>query len=168
MRDGFIRVAAVTPKIRVADPEYNAQQIIDLIHQGYSRGVKLMVFPELCLTAYTCSDLFFQSSLLEGARKELGRIISATKDKDILVFLGMPWEREGKLYNVAAVIQGGRLLGLVPKKSLPNYSEFYEARHFCPGNETPVFVPWEDRPVPMGMNLLFRCANMKGVTVGAE
>ena len=168
MRDGFIRVAAVTPKIRVADPEYNAQQIIDLIHQGYSRGVKLMVFPELCLTAYTCSDLFFQSSLLEGARKELGRIISATKDKDILVFLGMPWEREGKLYNVAAVIQGGRLLGLVPKKSLPNYSEFYEARHFCPGNETPVFVPWEDRPVPMGMNLLFRCTNMKGFTVGAE
>ncbi len=112
MKDGFIRVAAVTPKIKVADPEYNAQQIIELINQGYSRGVKLMVFPELCLTAYTCSDLFFQSSLLLKAREELARIISATKDKDILVFVGMPWEREGKLFNVAAVIQGGKLLGI--------------------------------------------------------
>ena len=139
MKDGFIRVAAATPKIKVADPEYNAQQIIELINQGYGRGVKLMVFPELCLTAYTCGDLFYQSSLLLKAREELARIISATKDRDILVFVGLPWEREDKLFNVAAVIQGGKLLGIVPKKHLPNYAEFYEARHFCPGNERP---PW--------------------------
>lgn len=168
MKDGFIRVAAATPKIKVADPEYNAQQIMDLIGQGYSRGVKLMVFPELCLTAYTCSDLFFQVSLLQKAREELFRIVRSTRETDILVFLGLPWEREGKLYNVAAAIQGGKLLGLVPKKSLPNYSEFYEARYFCPGNERPVFVSWEDGPVPMGMNLLFRCKNAKGLTIGAE
>ena len=168
MKDGFIRVAAATPKIKVADPEYNAQQIIELINQGYGRGVKLMVFPELCLTAYTCSDLFFQSSLLVKAREELARIISATKDRDILVFVGLPWEREDKLFNVAAVIQGGKLLGIVPKKHLPNYAEFYEARHFCPGNERPVFVAWEDGQVPMGTNLLFRCSNMKGLAVGVE
>ena len=168
MKDGFIRVAAATPKIKVADPEYNAQQIIELINQGYGRGVKLMVFPELCLTAYTCGDLFYQSSLLLKAREELARIISATKDRDILVFVGLPWEREGKLFNVAAVIQGGKLLGIVPKKHLPNYAEFYEARHFCPGNERPVFVAWEDGQVPMGTNLLFRCSSMKGLTVGVE
>ena len=168
MKDGFIRVAAATPKIKVADPEYNAQQIIELINQGYGRGVKLMVFPELCLTAYTCGDLFYQSSLLLKAREELARIISATKDRDILVFVGLPWEREDKLFNVAAVIQGGKLLGIVPKKHLPNYAEFYEARHFCPGNERPVFVAWEDGQVPMGTNLLFRCSNMKGLAVGVE
>lgn len=168
MKDGFIRVAAVTPKIKVADPEYNAQQMIELMNQGYARGVKLMVFPELCLTAYTCSDLFFQSALLEGAKKGLACIVEATMGKDILVFFGMPWEREGKLYNVAAAVQGGRLLGLVPKKNLPNYSEFYEARHFCPGNEEPVLVSWGGWEVPMGMNLLFRCSNRKGFVVGAE
>lgn len=168
MKDGFIRAAAVTPKIKVADPEYNVQQMIELMNQGYARGVKLMVFPELCLTAYTCSDLFFQSALLEGARKGLERMLEAARGKDILVFFGMPWEKDGKLYNVAAAIQGGRLLGLVPKKNLPNYSEFYEARHFCPGSEEPVLVPFGEGMVPMGMNLLFRCSNMKGFIVGAE
>lgn len=168
MKDGFIRAAAATPKVKVADPEYNAQQMIDLMNQGYARGVKLMVFPELCMTAYTCSDLFFQSSLLAAAGRGLARMAEATKGKDILVFLGMPWERDGKLYNVAAALQGGRLLGLVPKKNLPNYSEFYEARYFCPGNEEPVLVPWEGEMVPMGMNLLFRCSNVEGLVVGAE
>lgn len=88
MKDGFLRVAAATPKVRVADPQYNAQQIMDLIGQGYSRGVKLMVFPELCLTAYTCADLFGQKALLKRAKEELGRIVRFTDGKDILVFLG--------------------------------------------------------------------------------
>lgn len=168
MKDGFIRAAAVTPKVKVADPEYNAQQIIELINQGASRGVKLMVFPELCLTAYTCSDLFFQTSLLAKAREQLSRIIKASRDKDILAFIGMPWERDGKLYNAAAAIHRGKLLGIIPKKNLPNYSEFYEARHFCPGNERPVFVSWEGGQVPMGMNLLFRCSNLRNLTIAAE
>lgn len=130
MKDGFLRAAAATPKIHVADPKYNSEQIINLIEEGNRHGVKLMAFPELCLTAYTCSDLFLQSSLLREAKAGLKDILKATEGKDMLVFVGLPWEREGKLYNVAAVIKNGRLLGLVPKKNLPNYSEFYEARHF--------------------------------------
>ena len=168
MKDGFIRVAAVTPKLRVADPQYNGEQIIDLINQGYSRGVKLMVFPELSLTAYTCSDLFLQSALLQKAREVLKQVEEATKGKDMLVFLGLPWERDGKLYNGAAALKDGRLLGLIPKKNLPNYSEFYEARHFCPGNERPVMVQWEGSQIPMGTNLLFKCTNIPGLTVAAE
>ena len=152
----------------MADPKYNSEQIINLIEEGNRHGVKLMAFPELCLTAYTCSDLFLQSSLLREAKAGLKDILKATEGKDMLVFVGLPWEREGKLYNVAAVIKNGRLLGLVPKKNLPNYSEFYEARHFCPGNERPVMVEWEGEKVPMGMNLLFCCTNMPGLTVAVE
>lgn len=95
MKDGFLRVAAATPKVRVADPQYNAQQIMDLIGQGYSRGVKLMVFPELCLTAYTCADLFGQKALLRRAKEELGRIVRFTDGKDILVFWGFPGSGTG-------------------------------------------------------------------------
>lgn len=157
MKDGFLRVAAATPKVKVADPQYNAQQIMDLIGQGHGRGVKLMVFPELCLTAYTCADLFGQKILLEKAKEELGNIVRFTAGKDILAFVGLPWEREGKLYNAAAAIHRGKLLGIVPKKNLPNYSEFYEARNFCPGNEKAVMVDWNGEKVPMGMNLLFKC-----------
>ena len=115
MRDGFIRVAAVTPKIRVADPEYNAQQIIDLIHQGYSRGVKLMVFPELCLTAYTCSDLFLQQPLLKGAEDGLAAILEASRGLNLVALVGLPVAHDGKLYNCAAVLCRGQLLGLVPQ-----------------------------------------------------
>lgn len=168
MKHGFLRTAAVTPKIKVADPEYNAAQIIELINQGYGRGVKIMAFPELCLTGYTCGDLFLQSPLLNKAREMLKRIIQSTSGKDILVFLGLPWEHEGKLYNGAAVMHKGRLLGIVPKQNLPNYSEFYEARHFCPGNGKPVMTNWEGGQVPMGANLLFRCTDMPGLTVAAE
>lgn len=168
MKDGFLRAAAATPKVRVADPEYNGQQMMDLIGQGYDRGVKLMVFPELCLTAYTCADLFGQRALIEKTKKELEKILDFTKGKDVLVFFGLPWEWEGKLYNAAAAVHGGKLLGIIPKKNLPNYGEFYEARNFCPGNEEPVMMQWKGEKVPMGTNLLFRCANMEGLTIAAE
>lgn len=168
MKHGFLRIAAATPKIRVADPGYNGTQIIELINQGYSRGVKIMAFPELCLTGYTCGDLFLQSSLLNKAREELKIVIQSTRGKDTLVFLGLPWEYEGKLYNVAAVLQNGCLLGLIPKQNLPNYSEYYEVRHFCPGNGKPVMVDWEGTQVPMGANLLFKCADMPGLVVAGE
>lgn len=168
MNDGYIRTAAVTPKIRVADPKYNSSQIMELIGQGSARGVQLMVFPELCLTAYTCGDLFLQTSLLEQAKEALKAIVDFTKDKSMIVVLGLPWSHEGKLYNTAAVICGGELLGLVPKKNLPNYSEFYELRHFCPGNERPVMTDWQDKKVPLGMNLLFHCLDLPELTLAAE
>ena len=168
MRDGFIRVAAATPKIRVADVEFNTDQVIRLMEEGHKRGAKLMVFPELCLTAYTCGDLFLQQTLLEEAVAALRKVEVATAGKDMMVFVGLPWKQGGKLYNVAAALKDGKLLGLVPKKNLPNYSEFYEARHFCPGNERVIEVKWGKRSVPMGTNLLFSCENVPGLVVAAE
>jgi|GEM_PF-107446 len=163
MKDGFLRTAAATPKIRVADPQYNAKQIIELMEQGESRGVKVMVFPELCLTGYTCSDLFLQASLLESVKRELKHIVEASKKLHMIAFVGLPWEHEGKLYNAAAAISGGRILGLVPKKNLPNYSEFYELRHFCPGQETVRWIKIDGERVPFGMNLLFSCEDIPGL-----
>lgn len=168
MRDGFIRVAAATPSIKVADPSWNREQIWRMIEEGKEKGAKLMVFPELCLTAYTCGDLFLQDSLLRSAKQELETLIDGTKGMDMLIFIGLPWQKDGKLYNVAAVIQNGELLGLVPKRNLPNYSEFYELRHFTPGPAEPEAVEWRGRFVPFGSNILFRCANIPELVAAAE
>ena len=168
MKDGFFRVAAATPKIKVADPAYNREEICRLIDDGEQQGAGLMVFPELCLTAYTCSDLFLQYPLLRRAKEELRRIEEFTAGKHMLVFVGLPWEYGGKMYNVAAALCGGRLLGLVPKTNIPNYSEFYEQRHFTAGMEVPVMTDWYGRQVPMGSNLLFQCREIPELTVAAE
>ena len=168
MNQGFIRVAASTPKIRVADPEYNKEQILNLMKEGAARQTKIMVFPELCLTGYTCGDLFLQNTLLGKAKEALGWLVKASEGIDMLAFVGLPWECGGKLYNVAAAICQGELLGLVPKTYIPNYSEFYEARHYSAGNEKPVMVRFEDTEVPMGTNLLFECTNVPGLVVAAE
>ena len=165
MKDGFLRTAAATPKIRVADPRYNAKQIIELMEQGESRGVRVMAFPELCLTGYTCSDLFLQTALLAAAKEELKKIAQASKKLHMIAFIGLPWEHEGKLYNVAAAVSGGRILGLVPKKNLPNYSEFYEMRHFCPGNERALWIRMEGEKIPFGMNLLFCCEDVPDLVI---
>lgn len=168
MKHGFIRVAAATPEVKVADPEFNRLQICRQIQEGIEKKAKLMVFPELCLTAYTCGDLFGQDALLREAKRQLKEILKATEGRDALIFLGMPWERGGKLYNTAVAIQNGKLLGIVPKTNLPNYSEFYERRYFEPGNEIPVNVSWEGEEVPMGSNLLFACKDMPELVVAAE
>ena len=133
MKDGFIKVAAATPDVRVADCEYNATEIIRMIHEMEEQGAKVMVFPELCITAYTCGDLFWQENLLEEAKVQLVRIAEETKEVDALIFVGLPLEYNGKLYNVAAGLNHGEILGLVPKTYLPNYNEFYEARYFTSG-----------------------------------
>lgn len=166
----YIRVAAATPTVKVADPQYNAGQIIQAVAAAHAGGAKLIVFPELVLTAYTCQDLFFQQPLLDAARSALKEIIAATGREytDMLMILGLPWTRGNKLYNAAAVIKDGELLGIIPKRNIPNYSEFYEARYFTPGNEIPVFVQWEGAQVPMGTNLLFTCANLDGLVIAAE
>ena len=132
MKDGFLRVAAATPEVKVADPVFNREAVCRLMKEGEKAGAKVMVFPELCLTAYTCGDLFLQDSLLLAVKREFETLVDFTKDMDMVFFVGLPWEKGGKLYNAAAVIKGGRLLGVVPKKYLPNYSEFYELRHFKP------------------------------------
>ena len=168
MNHGFVRVCAATPKIQVADPEFNGNEILKLMEEGRDHHAFLMVFPELCLTGYTCNDLFWHAPLLEKAKETLKKLVDASADFPMLLFVGLPWEYQGKLYNVTAAVCQGHLLGLVPKTHLPNYSEFYEMRHFTPGNQRPVMVPWKDGQVPMGTNLLFQCDSVPGLTIGAE
>ncbi|MEY8337445.1 NAD(+) synthase [Lachnospiraceae bacterium 62-35] len=168
MNDGFLKVAAVTPKVKVADTIWNRERICEMIYEGQQNHVKLMVFPELSLTAYTCGDLFGQKALIREARKELLVLEEQTKGSDMLVFAGIPWEEEGKLYNTAAVIQNGELLGIIPKRNLPNYGEFYEARNFEPGEDSVRMIEWNGRKVPFGGNILFACQNIPELVIGVE
>ncbi|MFW6678246.1 NAD(+) synthase [Lacrimispora sp. AGF001] len=168
MKHGYIRVAAATPDVKVADPQFNRENIVRLIREGIESNTKIMVFPELCLTAYTCADLFGQDALLTKAKEELKVIVKETQGSDLLAFIGLPWERDGKLYNTAAAVQNGRILGLIPKTNLPNYSEFYELRYFEPGNKKPVMVSWEGYEIPMGTDLLFACKDIPGLVIGTE
>ena len=153
MKDGFLKIACVTPPLRVADCTYNADQIIAKAKEAAQAGAKLAAFPELCLTGYTCGDLFLQEALLRGAEEELVRILNETADLSILVIVGLPYASNGALYNCAAVCCQGKMLGMVPKQNLPNYSEFYEARHFTPGPDAG--TPTEMRTL---RNMRFRLA----------
>ena len=135
MRHGFIKAAAVTPDIRVADVAYNTEQICRKIDETLEHGAKIVVFPELCVTGYTCGDLFTQDLLLTEAREALHAIAAHTKGKDGLIFIGVPLAVRGGLYNVAAALNDGKILGLTTKSFLPNYGEFYEMRQFRQGPE---------------------------------
>ncbi len=132
MKDGFICVAAGTPQIRVADCRYNAEQIFIMMREADKQGVKILALPELCLTGYTCGDLFLQDTLLDGAAEGLRTILEATRHLEVLTVLGMPVRNrwDNKLYNCAVVIQKGEILRLIPKTYIPNYGEFYEQRWF--------------------------------------
>ena len=168
MKHGFIKVAAMTPEIRVADCPYNTEAICGLMDEARNEHAKIMVFPELCITGYTCQDLFWQELLLAQAKEGLKRIREKSRETDALVFVGLPWEKEGKLYNVAAVLNRGELLGLVPKTCLPNYAEFYEARHFTPGNAEAEDIYWEGEWIPFGTKQLFSCPELEGLMVAVE
>ncbi len=166
--EGFIRVSAATPKIRVADVKENGKEIRSLIKKAWEEGTELLVFPELCITGYTCEDLFFQATLLEAAKKELLSLLEDTKEIKMVVLLGLPIEWEGAIYNVAAVLYQGELLGLVPKMHIPNYAEFYEGRHFTRGFDKVVWIPFGRKKVPFGSKLLFQCSTMPDFTLGVE
>ena len=168
MRQGFIKVGVSTPEVCVADCRANAEAVRQRIQEMRQLGVKVMVFPELCLTGYTCSDLFLQDRLLNEAAQQLENLREQTADTDALIFVGLPLEVKGKLYNAAAVLNRGRLLGFVPKKHIPNYNEFYERRHFTPGEESVIWIDWNGRKVPFGMNLLFACRQVPHLVVAAE
>ncbi len=168
MKHGFVKVAAATPKIQVANCIYNADRIIELIEEAEKNQVKVLVLPELCLTGYTCGELFLQDILLNSALEQLKRITEYTLGKEVFVTLGVPIVTEGKLYNTAAAIQNGVLLGFVPKKNLPNYSEFYEARYFNSGHEKIEYINFFGRKIPLGINLLFRCTSLPALTIGIE
>lgn len=169
MKDGYIKVSAATPTIRVADVEYNTAQIIELIKQAQKDRVKLLVLPELCITGYTCGDLFLQEPLLRRAAEGLLAIAEATEKDDCIVVAGLPVMQGYKLFNCAAVLQNGQILGIVPKTYLPNYSEFYEARHFTSGtNAIASFIEIGGREAPFGTNLLFRCREIPEFVLGCE
>lgn len=168
VKDGFIRVAAATPVIRVADCGYNTDRIIDFIDEAQKQGIKLIVFPELCITGYTCGDLFLQDTLLRGAQESVSAIAKYTKDLEPVVVVGFPYQVKGKLYNTAAVIQGGKVLGLIPKISIPNYTEFYEARHFTSGIVEPILIPFMGEEIYFGSRLLFQSNEMTEFILGVE
>lgn len=165
MKDGFIKVSAGTPQVKVANCEYNAGEIIRMIREMEAHGSKVMVFPELCITAYTCGDLFWQETLLEEAKEQLFRIAAETAGVDALIFVGLPLEYNGKLYNVAAGISRGEVLGFVPKIHIPNYNEFYEGRYFTSGEDVDGTVLSE---IPIGSKLIFTCPEFPKLQIAAE
>lgn len=166
---GFIRAAAAVPFGKVADVPYNVTQVISQITEAHSKGTHIIVFPELVLPSYTCGDLFLNSSLLESSIEGLLEICDKTKDMGILTLIGLPVRCKNKLFNCAALLNRGKILGIIPKQLIPNYREFYEARWFSSAqdfkNET---ITIGGHEVPFGVNFLFREKNNHGIIVGVE
>ena len=163
MKDGFIKAAAGTIDVVVADVQYNTKQILARMREADA--------PELCLTGYTCGDLFFSDCLLGAVEPALARIVEASKDLYPVTAVGLPLRFGGKLYNCAAVVHAGRLLGVVPKTHLPNYGEFYELRQFSSAKALEgrtYTLPLCGQSVPFGTELLFCCSGMQDYTFGVE
>ena len=168
MKYGFLRAATVSPGLRVADVAYNTQEIIKSMQEYAARNAQLLCLPEFCLTGYTCSDLFLQETLIRGAEQGLAEILAASCGLNLVTVVGLPVRRSGKLYNCAAVVCNGKLLGLVPKTHLPNYSEFYEKRHFLPGPAQASPMELAGQQTLFGTNLLFACRQMSEFVLGVE
>lgn len=169
MQYGFIKTASATPEIRVADCAYNGESILAQMEEAAGKGVHLLALPELCVTGYTCGDLFLQQTLLDGAVKAISKLVQeSARFPGLVTVVGAPLIVGGKLYNCGVVIHGGRALGCVPKANLPNYNEFYEKRHFSePPDENSVFNGLGE-PVPFGKKLLFACQNVPDFVFGVE
>ena len=170
MKDGFIKVAAATPKIKVADPAYNTEEILKIIDETEKKGASILVFSELTISGYTCGDPFLQQPLLTECKNQLLRIVKATENKSMLVVVGCPIVIKQKLYNCAVVISDGSILGIVPKTHLPNYSEFYELRHFTSGEglEEDLWFGEEFGYVNVAVNQLFKCKEIPELVVACE
>ncbi|MFN7086341.1 MAG: NAD(+) synthase [Burkholderiales bacterium] len=167
---GFVRVAVAIPEVRVADPAHNASQAIKAIRQAAQRGAVLVAFPELGLSAYSCEDLFHQQALLDASREALAAVLEATRDSAVVSVVGLPLQVEGLLFNCAAVLYRGAILGVVPKTYLPNYREFYERRQFVPGYYARVerVELCGQQDIPFGSGLLFRAANLPAFVFHVE
>ena len=168
MRDGFIKVAAASPSLKVGNPSFNKERIIDLMTEADRKGVKVLVFPELSITGYTAGDLFFQSALLESATEALLEIAEASAALDVLSFVGYPLRYNGKLYNTAAAVKGGRILAFVAKRNLPNYSEFYEERWFTPSPKENLVLESEDGDILFGSRIIFSASFPSSLKIAAE
>ena len=168
MRDGFIKVAAASPSLKVGNPSFNKERIIDLMTEADRKGVKVLVFPELSITGYTAGDLFFQSALLESATEALLEIAETSAALDVLSFVGYPLRYNGKLYNTAAAVKGGRILAFVAKRNLPNYSEFYEERWFTPSPKENLVLESEDGDILFGSRIIFSASFPSSLKIAAE
>jgi len=168
MRDGFISVACGTPKLRLADCRYNAEQTFSMMRMAEKAGVKVLVLPELGLTGYTCGDLFYQESLLRGAEQALATVLEATRNLEVVTAVGLPLRKNGRLYNCAVVMQKGQILGVVPKANPANYGELAEKRWFDPAPEEEDTVTLMGVSVPFGKRLVFRCEEIPELAVGFE
>ncbi|MBR1693386.1 MAG: NAD(+) synthase [Lachnospiraceae bacterium] len=168
MRQGFVKVAAATPKIVVADVKQNVEKIKAQIDEATENGAKIVVFPELCITGYSCQDLFMQNTLLSGALDGLYELADYTDGLDALIFVGIPFQYKNCLYNVAAALNDGQVLALIPKTQIANYAEFYEARYFAKGPKEPIPVTLFDEEIPFGTEVLFETDAMPDMLIGAE
>ena len=156
MNNGFVRVAAAIPELRVADCAFNVAAMADLVRQGEVEKAQVICFPELSITGYTCADLFFQQQLLTNAEKALNELQLLTFSTTAVIIVGMPVRVQNQLFNTAVVLQGGHILGVVPKTHLPNNNEFYEKRWFSPATATDVQrISLSSEEVPFGTDLLF-------------
>ena len=168
MIHGFVRACALSPALRVADCVYNTEQTAAAMRRAAAQDVQLAVFPELGLTGYTCGDLFLQQALQKAAERALVSLLEVSAELELLTLVGLPAGIDGKLYNCAAVLFRGRLLGLVPKTYIPNYGEFYERRHFTPAPDGLRTVHFAGQDTLFGTKLLFRCKNMPEFVLAAE
>lgn len=156
MNYGFIRVAAAIPELKVADCNFNVSKIIEMVHEADDKQVQAVCFPELCITGYTCADLFLQQQLLSDAEKALHELQLATHDTNCIIIVGLPLLVKNQLFNVGAVLQKGKILGFIPKTHLPNNNEFYEKRWFASAaSNTETSVIWHNEKVPFGTKILF-------------
>ncbi len=167
MNDGFIKVASATPEIKLADCIYNAGQILKLVTEANERGISIIVFPELCITGYTCADLFLGQALLRNAESALYYIAEKTSIFDMIIIIGLPYSVDCKLYNCAAVLYRGKILGLVPKINIPNYTQYSEKRYFSSGDIKKT-VNINGNMVPFGKNLIFAAENVPNLKIGIE
>lgn len=166
---GFVRVGAVVPKLKVADTEFNCNEIIKQIEVASNNKIQIVIFPELCVTGYTCQDLFEQDTLLEEAEKSLDKILEYTNNLDIICIIGMPIKAENQLFNTAVVIQKGKILGIVPKTFIPNYGEFYEKRWFASSkNANKKEIEILGQKIPFGIDLLFKDKENNEICFGIE
>lgn len=168
MNRNFVRIATVSPDIKVADPMCNAKKILELIEKAYSDNADIIVTPELCLTGYTCGDLFSQTKLLDSTEEALSLIKAGTEGKEALIAIGMPYRYKYKLYNVMVFLNDGRIVGMVPKMNIPNYGEFYEMRHFTQGFREPVMAHINEDYFSFGANLLLASEQDDRIIVAAE
>lgn len=168
MKYGFIKVCAATPDVGVADCEYNTQEIIKNIHKAAKERAKVVVFPELCVTGYTCGELFLQDALICAAEKSISEIAQATKEYDMLCIIGAPVALSQKIYNCAIIIYAGEILAIVPKKNLPNYTELYEVRYFAPWTSGVEVITYCGKQIPFGTDIIVRDKNMKNFMLAVE